>query len=82
VWTFFSYLLTSECRECFLRQRCEDQREHAKLWGGSRGRRDLEFIRNWPKGFVPMTEHVFQGAVQHMNADVKKSLDGVSVPAR
>ena len=37
--------------------------------------------RDGPKAFVPMAECVFQGAIEHLNANVEKALDGVPVPS-
>jgi hypothetical protein len=41
----------------------------------------LILLRERAKAFVPKTKCVFQGVVEHLNADIKKSLDGVPVPS-
>src|ERR1700733_1208606 len=41
----------------------------------------MKFVREGPKAFVPMTECVFQGAIEHLNAHVKEILDGVPIPS-
>lgn len=33
------------------------------------------------KAFVPMTECVFQSAIEHLNGNVEKALNGVPVPS-
>ncbi len=35
----------------------------------------MGLVRDRPKAFVPMTECVFQSAIEHLNANVEKALD-------
>jgi len=37
--------------------------------------------RDRPKAFGPITERIFQSAIQHMNANVEEALDDVPVPS-
>ena len=53
-----------------------------KVVGSSGCQGQLILLRERPKAFVPMTKCVFQGAVEHLNADIKKSLDCVPVTSR
>jgi hypothetical protein len=34
-----------------------------------------------PKAFVPLTECIFQSVIEHMDTNIEKALDGVSVPS-
>jgi len=47
----------------------------------SYGKNHLGLVSDRPEALVPMTECVFQRAVEHMNANVQKPLDGIPVPS-